>query len=307
MMQNQLPSMGSTTLGRYLSRHYGDNDGRFLQTSAGSKSDLAIYRKRSDRPEFGHVSAPALADGYLVAVSLKGDHQQRSCNGRLSETRAHAVDSLHIRNLTEDYSAYICSPFDFLFFHVTRDALDAIAQESGARRIDGLSCPPGVLDPIAASLGRALLPALNSPTEASALFVDHVALAINMHLAQTYGGLRMPAARQNGRLSRQQERRAKDFLRFHSSDDVSIAAVAAECGLSRSYFIKAFKETTGKTPHKWLLGHRVEQAKALLVQAGASIADIAAACGFADQSHLTRVFTNLIGMPPGAWRRENGA
>jgi AraC family transcriptional regulator len=156
-----------------------------------------------------------------------------------------------------------------------------------------------------ASLGRALIPALTSPGETSALFIDPLALAINTHLAQTYGGLCMPTPRQQGRLSRRQERRAKEFLVQHAGDDISIAAVATECGLSRSYFIKAFRETTGTTPHRWLREHRVQQAKELLAQAATPIAEIAAACGFADQSHLTRVFTSLLGMPPGAWRREN--
>ena len=304
-MERQISSTGNL-IGRYLSRHYGDEDGPILQTSETAKSDLSICRKRCNRPEFGHVSAPAIDDGFLVALSLKGDHQQQVFKGRLAETQCFSADSVQIRNLTEEYSAYLSGAFDFLFFHVTRDALNAIAVESGAPRIDELRCPPGVLDPIAASLGRALLPALTSPAEASALFVEHIALAINTHLAQAYGGLHMPAPRQYGRLSRQQEKRAKEILIFHSADDISIASVATECGLSRSYFIKAFKETMGKTPHKWLIDYRVQQAKELLVDNGASIAAVASTCGFADQSHLTRVFTGVVGMPPGAWRRANG-
>ena len=305
MMQDRRSSAGNTPFGQYLARHFGADDARSLRTSPESKSDLGIYRKRCDQPHFGYVSAPSLEDAFLVAISLK-DHQQRVWNGPRSEIRCYAADSLQIRNLTEDYFADLCSPFDFLFLHVTRNALDAVARESGASPVCELVCPPGVLDPIAACLGRALIPALNSPTEASALFVDHVALAINTHLAQAYGGLRMPMARHTGRLSRQQERRATEFLTQRLGDDISIAAVAKECGLSRSYFIKSFKETTGKTPHKWLLDYRVQQAKALLSQDQLPIAEIAAACGFADQSHLTRVFTSAIGIPPGAWRRENG-
>jgi integrase len=59
-------------------------------------------------------------------------------------------------------------------------------------------------------------------------------------------------------------------------------------------------------PAARMLDYRIQQAKALLSQDQLPIAEIAAACGFADQSHLTRVFTNTIGIPPGAWRRENG-
>jgi AraC family transcriptional regulator len=305
MLQGQLSPTENAPFGQYLARQYGEEGNQFLRTSPRARTPLAIYRKSSDKPYFGPVFAPALEDGFLVAISLTGHDRQQISNGCRSSVQSYAPDSLHIRNLAEDHSVYLCSPFDFLFFHVTREALDAIARESNSGRISALSCLPGALDPIAASLARALIPALSSPTGASAFFIDHIALAINSHLAQTYGGLPVPAPRAHGRLSRAQERRAKEFLTTHSGDDVSIATVAAACGLSRSYFIKAFKESIGTTPHKWLLEHRVQQAKRLLAGHGTSIAQIAAECGFADQSHLTRVFTSALGISPGAWRREN--
>jgi AraC family transcriptional regulator len=305
MMQRQISSARNGRFGQYLTRCYGEDGSRLLETSPASKAELAVCRKRCDRPDFGSVSVPPLEDAFLVAIALAGDHRQRVFDGPRSEIRSHPADSLHIRHLDEDYSAHLCGPFDFLFFRVTRQALDAVAEESNSPRVTELRCPLAVQDPIAASLGRSLLPTLTSPGSANGFFVDHLALAISMHLAQTYGGLRSASPRPQGRLSRLQEKRAKEFLIRHAGDDISIASVAAECGLSRSYFIKAFKETTGTTPHKWLLAHRVRQAKELLAKDKIPIAEIAAACGFADQSHLTRVFTSVLGMPPGAWRREN--
>jgi AraC-like DNA-binding protein len=80
-----------------------------------------------------------------------------------------------------------------------------------------------------------------------------------------------------------------------------IGGLAATCNLSRSYFIKAFKKTTGRTPHRWLLQHRIDKAKELLLHS-LPIAEISLECGFTDQSHFTCVFTNIMGMPPGVWR-----
>jgi AraC family transcriptional regulator len=84
---------------------------------------------------------------------------------------------------------------------------------------------------------------------------------------------------------------------------LSIAGAAATCNLSRSYFIKAFKNTTGRTPHRWLLEHRVDRAKELLLRS-VPIVDIALECSFADQSHFTRMFANIMGVPPAVWRRH---
>jgi AraC-like DNA-binding protein len=61
------------------------------------------------------------------------------------------------------------------------------------------------------------------------------------------------------------------------------------CGPSRGYFIRGFKKTTGKAPHQWILSQRVERARGLLMKTDMSLADVALACGFADQSHFTRV------------------
>jgi AraC family transcriptional regulator len=79
--------------------------------------------------------------------------------------------------------------------------------------------------------------------------------------------------------------------------------VARACGLSRGHFTKAFRVATGLTPHQWLQRYRVDKAKTLLLNPSSSIAEIAGACGFADQSHLTRVFSRLVGSTPALWRR----
>ena len=74
----------------------------------------------------------------------------------------------------------------------------------------------------------------------------------------------------------------------------------AECGLSRKYFTNLFKATIGVTPHRWLQQYRIQKAKDLLRTSSHPIADIAIECGFADQSHLMRVFAALTGGSPAA-------
>jgi len=100
-----------------------------------------------------------------------------------------------------------------------------------------------------------------------------------------------------------QERRAKAFLVNNLSSRISNTDVAAACGLSRSHFVTAFRRATGETPHLCLLRYRVAKAKELL-RGSMPISEIAFACGFADQSHLTRVFSKQTGVTPGEWRLE---
>jgi AraC-like DNA-binding protein len=135
------------------------------------------------------------------------------------------------------------------------------------------------------------------------LFVTSIRAAIHAHLAHAYGKMGNAGGMERQGLAPWQERRAKRCLTANVGDDVSVAGAAAACKLSRSYFIRAFKITTGETPHRWLCRYRIEKAKALLLGAR-PIAEIAVDCGFADQSHLTRAFAKMIGVPPGVWRRE---
>ena len=88
------------------------------------------------------------------------------------------------------------------------------------------------------------------------------------------------------------------------SRGLPVAELARRCGLSRSHFTRAFKASVGLPPHRWLMLFRIARARDRLETSADSIADIAFDCGFADQSHLTRVFHDVIGVSPAAWRRR---
>jgi AraC family transcriptional regulator len=115
--------------------------------------------------------------------------------------------------------------------------------------------------------------------------------------------MRPLSPRVRGGLAPWQVRRAKEILSAHLDGGIPLQEVARECHLSMSHFSRQFRRTTGLPPHKWLLTRRIEVAKEKLDDRRLSLSDVAAACGFADQSHLTRVFTRMVGVTPGAWRR----
>jgi AraC-like DNA-binding protein len=150
-------------------------------------------------------------------------------------------------------------------------------------------------------LGMALLPAFQHPERASRLFVESVTTAIGGHIAQRYGGMRLEEPRRGG-LAAWQERVAVDMLQENLDGEVTLASIARRCQLSTSHFARAFRQSTGLPPHRWLLHRRIDRAKEALRD---PLADVATTCGFADQSHFTRVFTKLVGVSPGEWRRRH--
>jgi AraC family transcriptional regulator len=98
--------------------------------------------------------------------------------------------------------------------------------------------------------------------------------------------------------------RAIERLRSDSDTDVSLAALASDAGLSRFHFCRAFKESTGLSPHAWLRQYRLEQAMTMLRDPNASIVSIAAALGYASQAAFAAAFRRLTGETPSDWRRR---
>jgi len=107
-----------------------------------------------------------------------------------------------------------------------------------------------------------------------------------------------------GGLSPNVLRRAVERLRSDSDADVSLAALASDAGLSRFHFCRAFKESTGLSPHAWLRQHRLEQAMNMLRDTDASVVSVAVALGYASQTAFAAAFRKLTGETPSDWRRR---
>ena len=95
---------------------------------------------------------------------------------------------------------------------------------------------------------------------------------------------------------------ARDYLHAHWAEPVTLTTLAEVAGLSCFYFIRVFRAAFGLTPHAYLAMLRLEHARRLL-RTSSSIAQVAAAAGFSDQSHLTRFFRRVYGMTPGVYAK----
>lgn len=100
--------------------------------------------------------------------------------------------------------------------------------------------------------------------------------------------------------------RARAVLEERMADPPSLEKLAQELGTSPFALLRAFKGAYGMPPHTWLTDARVRRARGLL-EAGGAPAETAVAVGFSDQPHLNRHFTRIVGVPPGAYRRERAA
>ncbi|MER6343796.1 AraC family transcriptional regulator [Streptomyces sp. NPDC001595] len=98
-------------------------------------------------------------------------------------------------------------------------------------------------------------------------------------------------------------RAVRDRLADELTEPPSLAALAADLGLSRYQLLRAFRTEMGVPPYAWLAQYRVHRARRLL-ECGLRPAEVAALVGFADQAHLTRWFRRVLGVTPAAYRNS---
>lgn len=163
----------------------------------------------------------------------------------------------------------------------------------------------GVCNNVLGQAFNTLAGELAHPENVLPLFTEGWTMQALAHVARAANEQHPARAAHGSGLAPWQLRRAKEMLRADLSSKASPRRVAEACRLSVSYFSRAFKESTGNSPYQWLLALRVETAQSLLENSQVPLAEVADMCGFADQSHFSRVFVRMLGKSPGAWRREH--
>jgi AraC-like DNA-binding protein len=270
-------------------------------------NSLAATRCRRDVP-FDAITDPLpREDAYMIVIQIRGKHSRELwLDGKSIKTEPLHAGGVVFHDLRQSPRFYFNDPLDSVNYFLPRKALDIIADDADASRISDLKFVPGVgvMDQVVAELTRLLLPAFDTSDQVSQLFADYISLALGSHIAHTYGGMRSVVAPRQGGLAAWQERRVKERMSANLQGKVSTGDLARECSLSAGHFARAFRHSTGLSPHQWLVQCRIDKAHGLLRDGRLSLAEIARACGFADQSHFTKAYTRLRGISPGAWRRQ---
>ena len=194
--------------------------------------------------------------------------------------RVTALDAGFVRPLLRDAEGERGDPFDFGALH--RDGAES-------------SVVTGLLETlwVEAAGGDSV----------SRLYTEGATLTLLATLRREATGARTRASGRRGGLAGFQLARIREYLEAHLADDVSLAELAALANLSVFHFNRAFKQSTGLPPHRYLVRLRVERAARLLNETRLSVATIAAQVGYDDPNQLARVFRKETGMSPLQYRR----
>jgi AraC family transcriptional regulator len=182
-----------------------------------------------------------------------------------------------------------------------RKVVEELAEESAV----DVHTRVGFHDEPGAALIRLLEAEVVSGGLSGALYRDHLTYALASRLVsdRALAGRSGPS---ENRLPVPRLRRVVERIEADLSTDLDLKTLAAESGYSRNHFLRMFRAATGLTPHQYLLRVRVKQAQALLKDRSRRLIDVAFACGFSSDSHLSRTFHQLVGVTPSEYRRNCG-
>jgi AraC family transcriptional regulator len=161
-------------------------------------------------------------------------------------------------------------------------------------------------DPLTLHIALSLALAAETTGGGDPLLMEHLGLSLACSVVKLLRpGVPTEAAPDPGALVPHRLRRVLDYVESQlASPDLSVEDLAAVAHLSPHHFSRAFRQATGRAPHRFVLERRVRRAQLHLSDGEDTLADIAYATGFSSQAHFTNMFRRLTGMTPRQYRQS---
>jgi AraC family transcriptional regulator len=254
----------------------------------------------------GHGLAGEAAEGYLashavvVNVGAATFHDFR-WDGGPWERRTVVPTAVHVLPAGAPHAVRWEEPVDTVVVQMTPDFLAAVAGEGIGPGCVELTPSTGLEDRFLAYAALALAEEMGAGAPRGRLFGESLATAMALHLVRHHGRVR-PRVHASPRLSRAQLARVERYILDHLGTSMSLRDLAALVKMDVYRFARAFKESVGMPPHRYVLRARIERAKELLAREPRSIAEVALSTGFGTPSHFATVFRRMTRSTPREFR-----
>jgi AraC family transcriptional regulator len=273
-----------------------------LSSRGLSWSAVHIERREIDPSS---IAFPAGATEHLVAVSLSSGRITRELSGK-SETTGLVPGSVALQPCSVPMRWSWDTRLSLTLLALDPAFLVQVAREAFGLRPDEVDLVPAIRrsDPVVATIVATLSREASEAQPGNEVYAQSLAHILAVHLLRQYNRRKPQASQAAQPVASAPAARAVQFIQERFADDIALADIAAAARVSPYHLARVFKQATGMSPHQYLIQVRVNNARALLM-AGAgkrSVADVAEAVGFADQSHLTRHMKRLLGVTPGEVR-----
>jgi len=278
----------------------GGTPGRVVLSSVDTKwNDIVLEQRhvpsseRADVMYKRHVIAINIGHSFTWEFEKDGRvHRVQRARGTISIFPSHQPFSGRLKAEGGVLANFILLALNPIFVSRVAEGL-----EFDADRIE-LTEQRGITDPTFCHIALALRAGIQTGDALDRMYGEALSTALAVHLLREYGAAALGPKRQYGGLPRAKLVRAVEYIQDQLDTDLTVSGIAQAVGISPYYFTRLFKESTGQSPHQYVIEARVRKAKELLISGKFSIGEAAFRVGFVDQSHLTRHFKRVFGLPP---------
>ena len=280
--------------------------GDWIVNSRDRWQNLKVIRNRHHVRE--SLIKPDKLTYHLITVYMGAPSRQQSLlSGRNYNILQSAGNVAVISAATPLRSWYDEVEQDDIYLHLEPELIKRVATESADLNPDKVEIVTALdsRSPVIESMARMAFDELQRGDDATAtnLYADSIANLLAVQLLRQYSSDRLPPEKQyvNG-LTNRKLALVLDLIESDLSEDLSLKSLAAAAGLSEYHFLRMFKQSTGYTPHQYVIGQRIERARELLKKTDMSITEIAYLLGFSSSAHLTLHFHRKTGITPSELR-----
>lgn len=276
-----------------------------VSASSDTRGWSSLYA--SEQVEVPFEQSFDAVDDQLIVLHLDGPVTVHRRVQKGENTRVIPPGGMFMMPGGMDFSVRVGGTLRSLHLYLRRAVLEEVAGDLVAGDPGRVEILPrfGNTDPLIERLMLGVRNVLHDDDPSTAVYVDYLARAIVARLIRRHSAASVvssPALTSQQKGGRQIGK-AIDFMEAHLERSLDLAMIAEAAGISPSHFARRFRATVGKAPHQYLIQIRIDRAKRLLSESDKGIAEIAFACGFASQEHLTRLFKRSCGLTPAGFRK----
>jgi AraC family transcriptional regulator len=198
---------------------------------------------------------------------------------------------------------------DVALLYLAPELIHATTEEVFGLNAERVLLVPRLAEPdeTADRLIRLLLAEAEAPGPGTLLMTETLGRALAVHLLRFHSNLAPLSPNQPSSLPAPRIRRVIEQMRDRLDEDLTLGQLADMSGLSPSQFGRAFRSAVGQSPHRYLIGLRIERARELLEHTDLPIIVIGLRCGFEQPGHFATAFRSATGFTPRAWRQARKA
>lgn len=243
------------------------------------------------------MEQPCLDHHYVVQHLGGAKHVERRCDGPTIATPV-ANGSLTLVPAGTQFKWNTRGPIEFAHLYISPTLLSQTAARFDKAHEVSLVDRVGIVDPLLSTLFGCMLGEIRAPSMQEPLYLDSLLEVFMLRLALSQCSVRLRPPRSRETLSPICVRRVAEFVESNLAAPIRLSDLARVSGASAFHFCRAFRNSTGESPYRYLVRRRIERARHMLINTDSTQEAVAQACGFKTVASFCKTFTRESGETP---------